>query len=142
MRVTVTTRDNAHLAMTFPDSNRRSSGWRRFGAAMACFPIFFAVIENDLRRVLAYSMINQVGFMVVGFGVSSVVPLVYSAAGKSKVMSPGMALAAVSTIGFLGFLFGPPLIGLVAGATSLRVSYSLIAVMGLCVTWAATRVKL
>ncbi|MBO3269735.1 MFS transporter [Hymenobacter defluvii] len=82
-----------------------------------------------------------IGFMMVGFGVSAVVPLVYSAAGKSKVMSPGMALASVSTIGFLGFLIGPPMIGLVAGATSLRVSYSLIAVMGLCVTWAATRAK-
>ena len=41
------------------------------GAAMACFPIFFAVIENDLRRVLAYSMINQVGFMVVGIGIGT-----------------------------------------------------------------------
>ncbi|MBX3469887.1 MAG: Na(+)/H(+) antiporter subunit D [Planctomycetes bacterium] len=39
------------------------------GAAMAIFPIFFAVIENDLRRVLAYSLINQVGFMVVGVGI-------------------------------------------------------------------------
>ncbi|NKB69562.1 MAG: Na(+)/H(+) antiporter subunit D [Candidatus Latescibacteria bacterium] len=38
------------------------------GAAMAIFPIFYAVIENDLRRVLGYSMINQVGFMVVGVG--------------------------------------------------------------------------
>lgn len=41
------------------------------GAAMACFPIFFAVIENDLRRVLAYSLINQVGFMVVGVGIGT-----------------------------------------------------------------------
>ncbi len=41
------------------------------GAAMTCFPIFFAVIENDLRRVLAYSMINQVGFMVVGVGIGT-----------------------------------------------------------------------
>jgi multicomponent Na+:H+ antiporter subunit D len=38
------------------------------GATMAMFPIFFAVIENDLRRVLGYSMINQIGFMVVGIG--------------------------------------------------------------------------
>lgn len=43
------------------------------GAAMAGFPIFFAVIENDLRRVLAYSLINQVGFMVVGIGVGTAV---------------------------------------------------------------------
>ncbi|MBL4848329.1 MAG: Na(+)/H(+) antiporter subunit D [Planctomycetes bacterium] len=41
------------------------------GAGMAGFPIFFAVIENDMRRVLAYSLINQVGFMVVGIGVGT-----------------------------------------------------------------------
>ncbi|MGH1460751.1 MAG: Na(+)/H(+) antiporter subunit D [Neptuniibacter sp.] len=41
------------------------------GAMMACFPIFYAVIENDLRRVLAYSLINQLGFMVVGIGIGT-----------------------------------------------------------------------
>ena len=41
------------------------------GAAMTCFPIFYAVIENDLRRVLAYSMINQLGFMVCGIGLGT-----------------------------------------------------------------------
>ncbi len=41
------------------------------GVTMAMFPIFFAVIENDLRRVLAFSLINQVGFMVVGIGIGS-----------------------------------------------------------------------
>jgi|TARA_B110001450_G_scaffold246290_1_gene260201 multicomponent Na+:H+ antiporter subunit D len=41
------------------------------GAAMTLFPIFFAEIENDLRRVLAYSLNNQLGFMVVGIGVGT-----------------------------------------------------------------------
>ena len=41
------------------------------GMAMTCFPIFYAVIENDLRRVLAYSMINQIGFMVCGIGIGT-----------------------------------------------------------------------
>ncbi|UUX50027.1 Na(+)/H(+) antiporter subunit D [Nisaea acidiphila] len=41
------------------------------GAAMTAFPIFYAVIENDLRRVLAYSLNNQLGFMVVGVGIGS-----------------------------------------------------------------------
>ena len=41
------------------------------GATMTMFPIFFAVIENDLRRVLAYSLINQVGFMVTGIGIGT-----------------------------------------------------------------------
>ena len=45
------------------------------GAAMAMFPIFYAVIENDLRRVLAYSLINQVGFMVVGVGLGTALAL-------------------------------------------------------------------
>lgn len=41
------------------------------GATMTMFPIFFAVIENDLRRVLSYSMINQIGFMVTGIGLGT-----------------------------------------------------------------------
>ena len=41
------------------------------GVAMTAFPIFYAVIENDLRRVLSYSMINQVGFMVAGIGMGT-----------------------------------------------------------------------
>lgn len=41
------------------------------GAVMAGFPIFFAVIENDMRRVLGYSMINQIGFMLVGIGIGT-----------------------------------------------------------------------
>ena len=45
------------------------------GAVMTCFPIFYAVIENDLRRVLAYSMINQIGFMVVGIGLGTALAL-------------------------------------------------------------------
>jgi multicomponent Na+:H+ antiporter subunit D len=41
------------------------------GAIMTGFPIFYAVIENDLRRVLAYSLVNQVGFMVCGIGIGT-----------------------------------------------------------------------
>lgn len=41
------------------------------GATMTVFPIFYAVIENDLRRVLAYSLNNQLGFMVVGIGIGT-----------------------------------------------------------------------
>ena len=42
---------------------------------MTCFPIFYAVIENDLRRVLSYSLINQLGFMVCGIGVGTALAL-------------------------------------------------------------------
>ncbi|MCG8508463.1 MAG: Na+/H+ antiporter subunit D, partial [Rhodospirillales bacterium] len=45
------------------------------GATMTAFPIFYAVIENDLRRVLSYSLINQVGFMVCGIGIGTTLAL-------------------------------------------------------------------
>ena len=51
------------------------------------------------------------GFVLVGFGISSIVPVCYSLSGNSKNIPVGVAIAAVSTIGFLGFLFGPPVIG-------------------------------
>ena len=41
------------------------------GVVMTLFPIFFAVIENDLRKVLCYSLNNQLGFMVVGIGIGT-----------------------------------------------------------------------
>ena len=93
-----------------------------------------AIILPDIATSIA-------GFILVGAGVSSVVPLVYSAAGKSKKVSPGVALAAVSTIGYLGFLIGPPLIGFIAQASSLRVSFILIALLGLTTTFMASRTK-
>jgi MFS family permease len=85
-----------------------------------------------------YLIPSILGFFLVGFGVSSVVPLVYGTAGKSKRMSAGVAIAAVSTIGFFGFLLGPPLIGIIAGFFSLRVSFVVIAAMGLTVSLMAT----
>lgn len=55
------------LARTFPGTPILM--WA--GAFMTCFPIFYAVIVNDIRRVLAYSLINQVGFMVCGIGIGT-----------------------------------------------------------------------
>lgn len=99
--------------------------------------IFFSGILITGGLLLAVLIPNVLpailGFLIVGFGVSSVIPLIYSEAGKSKTTSAGMALTAVSSIGFLGFLFGPPLIGIVAGMFSLRVSFLLIAFIGLLI---------
>ncbi|RMG43609.1 MAG: Na(+)/H(+) antiporter subunit D [Candidatus Dadabacteria bacterium] len=55
------------LARIFPGQSELI--W--IGAVMTIFPIFYAVIENDLRRVLSYSLINQVGFMVIGIGLGT-----------------------------------------------------------------------
>ncbi|MGB1772656.1 MAG: Na(+)/H(+) antiporter subunit D [Planctomycetota bacterium] len=55
------------LARFFPGTEELIT----IGAVMTFFPIFYAVIENDLRKVLSYSMINQIGFMVVGIGIGT-----------------------------------------------------------------------
>ncbi len=63
------------------------------GAVMTVFPVFFAVIENDLRRVLSYSINNQLGFMVCGIGVGSTLAL------------NGAAAHAFADVIFKGLLF-------------------------------------
>ena len=83
-----------------------------------------------------------IGFLLVGIGVSSVVPLTYGLAGKSTTMSPGAALAALSTVGFLGFLLGPPLIGFIAQLAGLRWSFTVIALLGLSTTALASKMKM
>ena len=75
-----------------------------------------------------------IGFLLVGFGIASIIPLSYSIAGRSKLYSPSVALALVSTISFFGFLLGPPLIGFIAELFDLKTSFALIAINGLGIT--------
>jgi MFS family permease len=95
----------------------------------------------SLALLLPISWIVVVGFGMVGAGVATVVPIVYSAAGRSSTMSAGMALAAVSTVGYTGFLFGPPIIGYLAELTSLRVSLGMVILLGCLVMVFTRRIK-
>ncbi|GAB3646421.1 MFS transporter [Echinicola sediminis] len=94
------------------------------------------LIGAGLLLSVAYPVFTSVivGFLLVGIGTASVIPLSYSIAGRSTMYSPGIALALVSTISFFGFLLGPPLIGFVAELFDLQVSFALIAFMGICIT--------
>ncbi|MBC6989401.1 MFS transporter [Hymenobacter sp. BT491] len=106
----------------------------RFGATrMMQISSLLITIGLLLAVAFPYLVPSLIGFLLVGFGIASVTPLSYSAAGRATTVSPGVALAVVSTLGYLGFLFGPPLIGLLAEAFSLRVSFTLVAVMGMLV---------
>ena len=82
-----------------------------------------------------------IGCLLVGIGVSCVVPMVYGLAGRSKTMSPQFALASVSTISFVGFLLGPPVIGFIAQVSSLRWSFALIAALGFSTTLLAGKLN-
>jgi MFS family permease len=79
--------------------------------------------------------------MLVGLGVSSIVPTVYSAAGRHGKVPPGIALATVSSVSFLGFLMGPPLIGYISEAAGLRYSFAVIGVFGIGITLIVSKIR-
>ncbi|MGO1520557.1 MAG: MFS transporter [Sphingobacterium sp.] len=80
-------------------------------------------------------------FMLVGLGVACNVPTVYSVAGKHPTIPAGVALALVSSISFLGFLLGPPLIGYIAELFNLRYSFALVSLFGLAMLIMTSRLK-
>lgn len=82
-----------------------------------------------------------VGCMLTGIGVSSIIPLMYSTAGRDTRMASGIAIASVAGIGYLGFLLGPPIIGHIAEAVGLRYSFALMGFGGITILWLVRRVK-
>src|SRR5215203_1898425 len=88
-----------------------------------------------------YLVTATIGFMMVGLGVSTNIPSVYSVAGKNEKIPPGIALAMVSSVSYLGFLMGPPLIGYISALSSLRYSYAVIGCFGLLISYLVTRNK-
>ncbi|MCX6220045.1 MAG: MFS transporter [Bacteroidia bacterium] len=91
--------------------------------------------------LVPYLIPCTLAFMLVGLGVSSMVPSVYSAAGRHSKVPTGIALATVSSVSFLGFLMGPPLIGYISQAAGLRYSFAVIGFFGLGITLLVSRVK-
>jgi MFS family permease len=73
----------------------------------------------------------MLGFSLVGFGAASVIPLTYTLAGTSKTYSPGMAVSLIATFGIVGMLLGPPMIGYLAHAFNLKVSFIAFAISGI-----------
>lgn len=91
------------------------------GLVVAC-GIVLMLVAPDAPVALA-------GFFLVGIGAANLVPVLFSAAGRQKVMAPGLAVAAVTTTGYAGILLGPALIGFVSQATSLVAAFWGLAVL-------------
>ncbi|MGE5419152.1 MAG: MFS transporter [Chloroflexota bacterium] len=84
---------------------------------------------------------STIAFMIVGLGVSSIIPSVYSAAGRVAKVPPGIALATVASVSYFGFLMGPPVIGYISEAFGLRYSFALIGIFGVGITLMVSRIK-
>ncbi len=150
----------------FQDVVRVSEQWRTIGyiSFMACMTtgrMFADALINywgarkqlmlsglivTLGLIIAVSfphiIISSIGFMLVGFGVSSVIPTIYGTVGRNA--APGRAsidLASVSSIGFFGFLIGPPIIGFLSQAIGLRWAFLSISLLGISTFIQANKLK-
>ena len=94
-----------------------------------------------LSVIFPHIVTATIGFMMVGLGVSTNIPSVYSVAGRNEKVPPGIALAMVASVSYLGFLMGPPLIGYISALSSLRYSYAVIGCFGLLISFLVTRSK-
>lgn len=81
------------------------------------------------------------GFMLVGMGISSIVPICYSLAGHHGKFTASTAITIVSSVSFLGFMIGPPLIGFIAQASNLRIALGSASTFGLLVAIIARHKK-
>lgn len=84
---------------------------------------------------------STIAFMAVGLGVSTIVPTLYSIAGKHPTIPTGEALTAVSSISFLGFLMGPPIIGYISELFGLRFSFAFIGIFGFMIALMVSKIK-
>ena len=98
--------------------------WLQISGVMVSSGMFISVFFPLLAPA-------TIGFMLVGMGVSGIVPMLYSIAGNNKTVSPGIALAMVSGLSYFGFLLGPPLIGYISALANLRYSYAIIGCFGI-----------
>lgn len=79
--------------------------------------------------LLPFPFTGVLGFILIGWGISCISPLVFGLAGRSSAYSSASSLASISSISYLGFLAVPPLIGFISEATSIRVSFGIIAAL-------------
>lgn len=91
----------------------------------------FIITGISLAIIFPYFWTAMVGFSLVGFGTAAVVPMSYALAGASKKYSPGMAISIIATYTITGMLLGPPLIGYLAHAFNLRISFIVFGFCGL-----------
>ncbi|PQO28833.1 MFS transporter [Blastopirellula marina] len=98
----------------------------RLGGTLTIFGITIAVLFPHTAMVI-------LGFSFVGAGISAMVPTIFSAAAKIPGITPAVAIATVSTVGYFGFLVGPPLIGFASEFATLRWALGLVLLAGLAI---------
>lgn len=106
----------------------------RFGALQtARFAGMSALIGSLCAVTFATLPMVLIGFALMGVGYAVVIPLAFSRAANDPNMAPGAAIASVSTLGYGGILLGPPIIGFLAEATSIRMAFLLLSALAIMI---------
>jgi len=127
------------LAMTigrlFGDSARAKFGDRM----LMIYCGLTAALGMSLSIIFIQPYAVIIGFFVVGLGLSVIVPIAYSIAGNTKGLPSSVGLAMVTTVGYSGFLFGPPIIGFLADWQTLRIALLLVVALFITMTVLSVR---
>jgi MFS family permease len=105
-----------------------------FGGLTAAAGLLLATLAPAWEAAL-------IGYALVGVGCSNIVPVLYTAVGKQKVMPESIAVPAITTLGYAGILAGPAVIGFIAHGSSLSFAFGLIAVLLLAVAVSGKALK-
>jgi predicted MFS family arabinose efflux permease len=140
------------------DSATAALGYASFSAAMAAarfggdrvrariapLPLMRAsgalgTVGMAMALLVSEPVLALIGFALVGLGLANVVPVLFSAAARVPGVSPAHGIAAVSSLGYLGLMAGPPLVGVIAEARSLTLALGTIALFSAVLALAARR---
>ena len=100
-----------------------------------------AAIGLGLVLLIPIPWVVFLGLLLVGLGLSAIVPIAYSTAGNAPGLSPGEGISMVATIGYAGFLLGPPIIGFLADWQSLRFALLFTLLLFVLMTMLSFRLK-
>lgn len=92
-----------------------------------------ALLGSTVDSMALKMIVNSFGFMLVGLGISSMVPTIYSLVGAKSKTPVGIALTILSSISFIGSLVAPLLIGAISQAFNMEYAYMVVGLLGLCI---------
>jgi len=101
-----------------------------------------ATLGLSIAIIFSQPLMVITGLFIVGIGLSAIVPIAYSIAGHTKDLPPGVGLAMVTTVGYSGFLFGPPIIGFIAQWENLRIALGFVTLLFAVMTFLSFQRKI
>ena len=106
----------------------------QLAGSLICIGFFIsALLGNTFESLAMKVIINSLGFMLVGLGISCIVPTLYSFVGAKSKTPVSIALTILSSISFIGSLVAPLLIGAITQAFDIRIAYMIIGILGGCI---------